>query len=220
VIALQLDVLDLDAGRVKVTRTVVEVNGHTTTKHYPKSRAGVRTIPLPNWVVTELRAHLEKWPVSSGGLIFPNEAGFPLRRSMFRTRVWRPSLVRAGLLGEVRIFDDEPFEAVWTDRDGKVHAERFDTHREAVDHVARHQFGGLRFHDLRGSYGTWLADDGVSPNKIQKVMGHENFTTTMKLYVRKTEDHDAILDALDDDDDEEEEEEEEEGPSGAAIPAR
>jgi hypothetical protein len=32
-------------------------------------------------------------------------------------------------------------------------------------------------------------------------MGHENVTTTLQLYVRKTEDHDAILDVLGDDDD-------------------
>lgn len=29
-------------------------------------------------------------------------------------------------------------------------------------------------------------------------MGHENVTTTLQLYVRKTEDHDAILGVLDD----------------------
>jgi len=55
----------------------------------------------------------------------------------------------------------------------------------------------LRFHDLRHSYGTWLADDGIVPNKLAKVMGHEDIATTMQLYVRRTEDHDAIRDRLD-----------------------
>jgi integrase len=109
----------------------------------------------------------------------------------------------------VNIVEDEPFEAIWTDRDGNTFSERFDKQRNAVDHVALHQFGGLRFHDLRHSYGTWLADDGVPPNKIQKVMGHESITTTMQLYVRKTEDHEAILNVLDDDDDD--------GPAGVAA---
>ena len=68
---------------------------------------------------------------------------------------------------------------------------------EAVQHVARNQHGGLRFHDLRHSYGTWLADDGIVPNKLAKVMGHEDIATTMQLYVRRTEDHDAIRDLLD-----------------------
>jgi integrase len=79
--------------------------------------------------------------------------------------------------------------------------------------VARQQFGGLRFHDLRHSYGTWLADDGVPVNKVQKVMGHENVTTTLQLYVRKTEDHGAILDVLNDQDPDD-------GAAGIAIPAR
>jgi hypothetical protein len=57
--------------------------------------------------------------------------------------------------------------------------------------------GGLRFHDLRHSYGTWLADDGIVTNKLAKVMGHEDIATTMQLYVRRTEDHDAIRDLLD-----------------------
>jgi hypothetical protein len=42
-------------------------------------------------------------------------------------------------------------------------------------------------------------------------MGHESITTTMQLYVRKTEDHDAILNVLDDDEDE--------GPSGGVSAA-
>jgi integrase len=209
VIALRTDAVDLDAASVKVVRTVVEVSGTTSFKPYPKSRASQRTVPLPRWAVEAIRVHLATWPAKPGGLIFPNEVGHPLRRSLFRRRVWRPALVRAGLLGDVNIVEDEPFEAIWTDRDGNTFSERFDKHRNAVDHVALHQFGGLRFHDLRHSYGTWLADDGVPPNKIQKVMGHESITTTMQLYVRKTEDHEAILNVLDDDDDD--------GPAGVAA---
>jgi hypothetical protein len=58
-----------------------------------------------------------------------------------------------------------------------------------------------------------LADDGVPVNKVQKVMGHENVTTTLQLYVRKTEDHGAILDVLNDEDPDD-------GAAGIAIPAR
>jgi integrase len=37
----------------------------------------------------------------------------------------------------------------------------------------------LRFHDLRHSYATWLVDDGVPVNMVQKVMGHERSSTTL-----------------------------------------
>ena len=46
------------------------------------------------------------------------------------------------------------------------------------------------------------SDDGVPPNKVQKVMGHENVRTTLQLYVRKTEDPEAILGVLNDEPDE------------------
>ena len=66
--------------------------------------------------------------------------------------------------------------------------------------VARNQAGGLRFHDLRHSYATWLVDDGVPPNMVQRVMGHERSSTTLDLYTRRTDNSDRILRALDDED--------------------
>ncbi|HWH99899.1 MAG TPA: tyrosine-type recombinase/integrase [Propionibacteriaceae bacterium] len=62
------------------------------------------------------------------------------------------------------------------------------------------QAGGLRFHDLRHFYATWLVDDGVPPNMVQRVMGHERATTTLDLYTRRTDNADRILEALSDDD--------------------
>jgi integrase len=67
-----------------------------------------------------------------------------------------------------------------------------------VHHVARSQAGGLRFHDLRHSYATWLVDDGVPPNMVQRVMGHERSSTTLDLYTRRTDNSVRILQALDD----------------------
>ena len=40
----------------------------------------------------------------------------------------------------------------------------------------------LRFHDLRHSYATWLVSDGVPPNIVQRIMGHEDVTTTLSIY--------------------------------------
>jgi integrase len=58
---------------------------------------------------------------------------------------------------------------------------------------------GLRFHDLRHSYATWLVDDGVPPTMVMRVMRHEKVTTTLELYARRTDDGDRILRALTDD---------------------
>jgi hypothetical protein len=46
---------------------------------------------------------------------------------------------------------------------------------------------------------TWLVDDGVPPNMVQRVTGHERASTTLDLYTRRTADTSRILAALDDD---------------------
>ncbi|PKB29689.1 tyrosine-type recombinase/integrase [Pseudonocardia alni] len=200
VVGLRTDALDLDAARLVVIRTVVEVAGTTSFKPFPKSRAGRRTVPLPSWLVPIIREHLERWPTEPNAPVFANEVGAPLRRTLFRSRIWRPSLVRAGLLGGVTPFGDR-YRARWTDAAGTEQTEDFRTESPAVHHVARHQSGGLRFHDLRHSYATWLVDDGVPPNMVQRVLGHERSSTTLDLYTRRTDNSERILQALDDEDD-------------------
>lgn len=192
------DMLNLDQAALYVQRTVTEVAGHTEFKPFPKSAAGRRVVPLPNWLVTELADHVKQFPKGERGLVFPNDAGAPLRRGLFRTRVWRPALVRAGLLGEVSQVDDG-WEAVWMDGEGNVYSEVLTKYDHAVRLVVEKEAGGLRFHDLRDCFGTWLADDGLEPHKLAKVMGHEKITTTMQYYVRRTEDHNAIRGMLGDD---------------------
>ncbi|WP_219414870.1 tyrosine-type recombinase/integrase [Pseudonocardia nigra] len=206
------DALDLDRGTLRVIRTVIEVSGHTSFKPFPKSVAGRRTVPLPAWLVTIVREHLDRYPLGEGDLIFANEVGGALRRTLFRSRVWRPSLVRAGLLGSVAS-DGDRLLARWTDLDGQRHRQHFASEPAAVRYVARAHAGGLRFHDLRHSYATWLVDDGVPPNMVQRVMGHERASTTLDLYTRRTDDASRILRALDDEDDLGG------GPAGVLVPA-
>ncbi len=49
---------------------------------------------------------------------------------------------------------------------------------------------------LRRSYATWLVDDEVPPSMVQRVMGHDHVSTTLQLYVRRTEHHERIRKAL------------------------
>jgi integrase len=87
------------------------------------------------------------------------------------------------------------------DADHTVLHKEFSTEREAVAHLATHTGDGLRFHDLRHSYATWLVDDGVPVNMVQRVMGHERSSTTLDLYTRRTDDQGRILHALGENDD-------------------
>ena len=99
-------------------------------------------------------------------------------------------------LGEV--LPGERFEARWTDQEGLPQRAEFAAHDQAVTHLARYATGALTFHGLRHSYATWLVDDGVPINMVQKVLGRERSSTTLDLYTRKTANHDRIRQALDD----------------------
>jgi integrase len=55
----------------------------------------------------------------------------------------------------------------------------------------------LGFHDLRHSYATWLISDGVPVNVVQRLMGHEQASTTLNRYVHAPRDYDdRVRDAL------------------------
>jgi integrase len=223
-IGLRWDAVYLDVAELVVMRTATEVAGDVRSKAYPKSRAGRRAVPLPVFLVDLLRAHIELYPPGPAGEVFTNTAGGPLRRGLFRTRIWRPALVRAGLLGKVVELGECRHLAVWTDVEGLELRAEFETERQAVEHVARHAGAGLRFHDLRHSYATWLAEDGVPINFAQQVIGHEKASTLLDIYTHTTQNrsraHRRILETFaseplpqgDDDDPDD-------GASGALVPA-
>jgi len=80
---------------------------------------------------------------------------------LFRSRIWRPALVRAGLLGKVAP-DGDGYRVEWTDAAGATCTGLVATEAAAVRIVAENQAGGLRFHDLRHSYATWLEMSGIA----------------------------------------------------------
>lgn len=182
IVGLTWEAIDLERATVRVSRVGIEVAGHVAFKPYPKSRAGRRTVPLPSFVVKLLQAHRELVKPGPSGEVFTNEAGGPMRRTVFRTWVWRPALVRAGLLGQVVQVDKKTWRATWRDREGNEVTEDFPNRRAARARVSRMAQGGLRFHDLRHSYATWLVSDGVPLNEVARVMGHEQISTTLDRY--------------------------------------
>jgi len=71
---------------------------------------------------------------------------------LFRSGVWRPSLVRAGLLGRVEELGEDRWRAPWPHAEGMEWSAELTTYRDAVRHAADQAHGGLRFDDLRHSY--------------------------------------------------------------------
>jgi integrase len=187
---LRWDAVDLRTRTLRVVRVAVEVSGHVTDKPYPKSRAGRRVVPIPAFVVELLTEHQRRYPSGASSLVFTSRSGAAVRRTTFRAKVWRPSLVRAGLLGKLVEVGEHKLMAHWQDGTGRECSKEFTTRREAIEHIVRYAHGGLRFHDLRHSYATWLVSAGVPINDVSAVMGHEQTSTTLDRYTHPSEDRD------------------------------
>jgi integrase len=183
---------------VRVVRVAIEVAGTVTVRPWPKSKAGRRTVPVPRFAALLLAAHAQRFPRGRTGELFANEAGGPLRRTLFRARVWRPALVRAGLLGKVEVLGPNEWRAIWPDATGVEWSAEFTTQRDAVAQVVQRAAGGLRFHDLRHSYATWLISVGVPVNEVAEAMGHSRSSTTLNRYthVLKATRHGKVRKAL------------------------
>ena len=196
--------IDFERKTVRVVQVVIETGGIRTIKPFPKSRAGVRTIPMPAFLAKLLKAHrdMRGRDFSPVSLVFTGRTGEPLLRASFRRDVWRPALVRAGLLGSVTELGPDKWRAAWPDTTGLEWTKEFTTERDAVTYVADHAHGGLRFHDLRHSFATWCVTDGVPVNALQAIMGHEAASTTLNLYTHAPSYYEQrIRDVFDDTDD-------------------
>jgi hypothetical protein len=137
----------LEHGEVQVVRVVGEVAGEVSAKPYPKSKAGRRTVPLAPFAWEALVSHRARYEPGPLDEVFSNRFGELPKRTSFRVRVWRPSLVRAGLLGKVVDLDGGGHLAVWSDQAGVEQREEVASEAAAVEVVARRAVGGLRFHD-------------------------------------------------------------------------
>jgi integrase len=96
--------VDLEEGYITIERSLGEVAGHTFLKE-PKSKASKRRIAIDEELVSVLAAWFEERPVIADGHVFTTTNGGHLRRSAFRSRIWRPALKAAGL-PELHVFHD------------------------------------------------------------------------------------------------------------------
>jgi integrase len=90
----------------------------SSSKPYPKSRAGRRTVPLPPFVPELLVDHARRFPPAESGYAFTARTGEPLKRGAFRARIRKPSLQRAALSPMLRFHDLRHSYATWLVSDG------------------------------------------------------------------------------------------------------
>ncbi len=109
--------VDFGSAELRVRQVAVEVSGRLEVRAYPKSRAGVRTLPMPSFVSEALKLrHVGRCPDAE--LVLGTAADTPVRRSNFRRQVWVPAVVRSGLPPRLRFHDLRHSYATWPISDG------------------------------------------------------------------------------------------------------
>jgi integrase len=155
-LALRWSDVDLEAGSLRVARTLSRHSGGLTFTS-PKSDRARRTVPLPEALVKELQAHRVRQAAErlqlrgswvDHDLVFPSHFGTPLDP--------RNALRNFGQL-----------------------VERVNTTREATGREALPKSG---LHTLRHTCASLLLAQGVHPRVVMETLGHSGISITMDTY--------------------------------------
>lgn len=186
--------VDLKGRRLQVREVLTEVRGKIRRKAYPKSDAGLRTVPLTSLAVRVLTEHLESEPDASMKRSDPKDglcteelvfhgrnrrgrdgqpARAPMRRSAWR-RIWTRAIELASV---VRKTVKEWTEEVRNEagRIVKVKRERTDWWPD--------------FHDVRHAYASRNHARGIPEAITQELLGHERAGTVTWLYTHAAADY-------------------------------
>lgn len=107
------------AESVRIGKAMVEVAGLGLVVSRPKSRAGVRTLTVPEAIRPDILAHLEKYVDNRpDAYVFTGLRGNPLRRSNFTKNVnWKVATMSVGLPG-IHIHDLRHAGNLWASKSG------------------------------------------------------------------------------------------------------
>ncbi len=97
VYALAVGDVDLRARRIHISRTLTTDGKRTVVGSSPKTRAGIRAVPIAPHLVDALRAQIGRRPKTA--TVFPTSTGTPLNPSNWRHRAFNPAVKAAGLPG-------------------------------------------------------------------------------------------------------------------------
>lgn len=156
ILALQIDHIDLDARVIEVRQSLSPTDGIKA----PKTRAGVRDVPMPVHVASLLRDWFsDGYTANSRGFLFiagmgGRSSGVPLTGPGFSAGHWRPLLARAGFAS-----GHSAQAAGATDRGDHMH-----------------------FHALRHFAASWMIRNGMPIPDVAQLLGHARFDMTLKTY--------------------------------------
>lgn len=143
--------VDFSQRTVRISGTLIEVEGEVLGLGPTKSACGVRVVSIHDGCVRALLRHRER--LMAAGLaanekVFPAEDGGWLQKYVIR-RAFLRATKKAGL----------PV---------------------------------IRFHDLRHTHATILAEAGVSPKTLQTRLGHSSVVMTLERYIHATDEADRL----------------------------
>lgn len=104
VLGLSVDRVDFLRRQLTVDRQLLKVTGSADAYGPPKTKASMRTVPVPDIVLEDLSRHLAAYPAEPDSLLFVNARGRPWSYSRF-AEVWRAAADRAGLPDGTRFHD-------------------------------------------------------------------------------------------------------------------
>lgn len=158
--ALQPKDFDFTAGTVRISRAWKSSTGSGYYLGAPKTKKSRRTISLPASLIPEIKVAVK----AAETFVFVNRDGAPIRQAKFWEGVWNPAR---------RLANGLPAYDGRTPRTGSVWAQE----------PAQNPLGkNPRVHDLRHTHASWLLNDGVPINVIQRRLGHESIQTTVDTY--------------------------------------
>jgi len=206
--------VDFEGRRIHVREVLVEPRGKIKRKAYPKSNAGLRSVPLTGIAADVLRKLWADEPGASRAVSDP-EDGLKEEELVFHGR----NKVRRG--SKVNGSEGEPYRAplrrsafrrVWTDATTKagvvrktvrtVTVQKVDeaTGRTRAEKVKRTDWWP-DFHDTRHAFASRLHDCGVPEVITQEILGHERAGEVTWIYTHAAADYPGqVLAALEDED--------------------
>ncbi|MEH0428787.1 site-specific integrase [Streptomyces stelliscabiei] len=197
--------VDFEGRRIHVREVLVEPRGKIKRKSYPKSDAGLRTVPLTGLAARVLR---ELWAEESAEGTPSREASEPKDglcedELVFhgRNRIRRGSRVNGSLGEPYRApLRRSAFRRVWTDAIDKAGVVRKTVRTVTVQQVDE-QTGRTRavkvdrtdwwpdFHDTRHAFASRLHDRGVPEVITQEILGHERAGEVTWIYTHAAADY-------------------------------
>lgn len=135
----------------------LDISENTPKVKTPKTRAGIRELPIPNKLCDELRSYIEN---HSSVYLFPNAKGGLQSRSSFR-KMWESIIKKTQKKADEIVCEE--------DSDSKIRLVR-NTSMTFTPHIFRH------------TYATNLYYAGVDVKKSQYYLGHSSIEMTLKIY--------------------------------------